>query len=396
MAQVDDWPAVWSVEDLANWPAGETGLAVLGHPVAHSLSPVMHHAALKALAVDDPRFARWRYVRLEGPPERLGEAMEAMLRAGFAGANLTVPLKEEAVRLAYEVDPRARRMGAVNTLIRTGDHWRGANTDGFGLEAALREELGVELAETPMILLGAGGAARGAAVQALDRGCPALWLANRTPERLVRLAEGLKEYYPEARIHLFDPAQPPEQLPEAAVLVNATSAGLREGDASPWPASAMRPGWKVFDMIYRTEGSTPLVTAARMAGLEAVTDGLGMLLHQGIGSLELWVGGPVPAEPMRQALLEAAGRRPSQAGETAESGEPRLPGGHQRGVRLRLHFHPRRHGNRGQAVRGRTVEGRILTGDEESITLAIETSGGDYLERRYRLDSPDIARIERL
>ncbi|HVU22558.1 MAG TPA: shikimate dehydrogenase, partial [Opitutus sp.] len=169
---------------LAAWSHPGTALAVLGHPIAHSVSPPMHQAALAGLARRDPAFAAWRYFRFDVPPAELPAALPRLHAAGFLGLNLTVPHKVIAFDHVVGIEPAAVQVGAVNTLRRTARGWHGSNTDGYGLATAVREDLSIGLAGTPVILLGAGGAARAAAVECLRRGCASLAIANRTSANL--------------------------------------------------------------------------------------------------------------------------------------------------------------------------------------------------------------------
>ncbi len=293
---------VLTLDDEASWPEAGTRLAVLGHPVAHSLSPAIHNAALSDLAASDPRFRRWRYFRIDVPPARLGEALERLHARGFAGLNLTVPHKVLAFALVRETAPEAAPLEAVNTLIRRSDGWRGDNTDGYGLAAALAADLGVQLAGTPVILLGAGGAARGAAVECLRRGCAALWIANRSPGRLDELLRLLRPLAAAIPVHGFDPQSPPSDLPGDAVVINATSAGLRAGDPPPIDLDRLPRPAALFDMIYNPPQTGLLRQAASRAMPHA--NGLSMLVHQGARSLELWSG--VPALRTAPVMARAA------------------------------------------------------------------------------------------
>jgi shikimate dehydrogenase len=293
--------------DLDRWSFSGTALAVLGHPIAHSLSPPMHNAALAALARADARFASWRYFRFDVTPEQLPAALGRFHAGGFLGLNLTVPHKVIAWAHVTAAAPGLEAVGAVNTLLR-GDApgaWAGHNTDGYGLATALREDVGVDLAGAPVILLGAGGAARGAAVECLRRGCGALWIANRTRARLDELLALLRPMAPAVPRHGFAPGAPPAGLPAAAVVINATSLGLRADDSAPVDLARLPRPAAVFDMIYNP-ATTPLLRQAAILGVPHA-NGLSMLVHQGAKSLEIWTG--VAAERtapiMRQAALAA-------------------------------------------------------------------------------------------
>lgn len=294
---------VLTLADLDNWTPAGTALAVLGHPIKHSVSPAMHNAALVHMAGCDPRFSDWRYHRFDVPPDDLPGALERLHAAGFHGLNLTVPHKVLAFERVVRCDPAARPIGAVNTLRRTPDGWAGFNTDGYGLATAARESLGLELGGQPVILLGAGGAGRGAAVECLQRGCAALWIGNRSRERLDDLLLRLRPLAGAIPLHGFDPAAPPADLPAAALLINATSVGLRVNEPPPLDLAAVPAPAGVYDMIYNPF-QTALLRAAHARGLPAA-NGLSMLVHQGVRSLEIWSETSVPVEIMRSAALVA-------------------------------------------------------------------------------------------
>ncbi len=294
-----------TLADLAAWSFAGTALAVLGHPIRHSVSPAMHNAALAVLARTDARFASWKYFRFEVPPEQLPEALTRLHAAGFHGLNLTVPHKVLAFTLVKEIDPSAATIGAVNTLRRTPGGWRGCNTDGYGLACALRAELGVSLTNSQVILLGAGGAARAAAMECLDRLCGALWIGNRTAATRHALIDELSRCAGRTELHSFDPAQPPGDLPQGAIVINATSLGLKPGDPSPLDLGQIPRPAGVFDMIYRP-AQTALLRQAAGLGLPHA-NGLAMLVHQGAKSLEFWTGASATDNaPVMQAAAAAA------------------------------------------------------------------------------------------
>lgn len=295
---------VLSLSDLERWTHPGTALAVLGHPIGHSLSPAMHNAALAALAESDRRFAQWRYFRFDVRPEELPAALALLHQRGFRGVNLTVPHKILAFDLIADVEAGARAVGAVNTLLGGPGGWRGFNTDGYGLSAGLRESLGRDLRGAPVVLLGAGGAARGAAVECLARGCSRLWIANRTPARLDGLLAGLAPLAAATPLGA-SPGQPP---PEGAIVINATSAGLRASDPPPIDLESLPRPSAVYDMIYHPP-ETPLLRQARRLGVPAA-NGLSMLVHQGAKSLEIWTG--IPASATAAAMARAAAARQSQ------------------------------------------------------------------------------------
>ncbi|HET8629471.1 MAG TPA: shikimate dehydrogenase [Thermomicrobiales bacterium] len=271
---------------------------LLGHPVAHSLSPAFQDAAFAAAGIPA------RYVLWDVAPGELAAAVARLREPGVLGANVTVPHKEAVVPLLDALTPRAARVGAVNTIVKRGAALEGDNTDLDGFLAPLRER-GLPLAATRAVLLGAGGAARAVAAALLDAGAPALAVANRTPARAVALARDLGD----ARVcalGLDDPALG-EACAGAGLLVNATSAGW--GDDAPPAALAaldrLPPGALVYDLTYR---ATPFLRAAAARGL-ATLDGLPMLVEQGALAWRRWTGREPPRAAMRAAAAAAVAAR---------------------------------------------------------------------------------------
>jgi shikimate dehydrogenase len=291
-----------TLRDLESWSFAGTALAVFGHPIGHSLSPPMHNAALAELARNDARFARWEYFRFEIHPDDLPRALELAHARNFHGINLTVPHKIIAFDRVAEIDGAARPAGAVNTLRRTATNWHGFNTDGYGLATAVRETLGCDLAGTHVLLLGAGGAARGAAVECLQRRCASLWIANRTRENLDALLALLRPLAAGIPLQGFAPDAPPAGLPAGILVINATSAGLRADDSAPIDLALLPRPVAVFDMIYNP-AQTPLLLQAASRAVPC-RNGLSMLVHQGAKSLEIWTG--IPATQTAAAMQAAA------------------------------------------------------------------------------------------
>jgi len=295
---------VLTLRDLEAWSRPGVSLAVLGHPIRHSLSPPMHNAALADLAHSDPRYADWKYHRFEIAPDDLPVALRLLHARKFRGVNLTVPHKVLAFGLVGEIAEAARPVGAVNTLRWTEAGWIGHNTDGYGLASALRATLACELAGAHVILLGAGGAARSAAVECLQQGCASLSIGNRTRDNLASLLEVLAPVGAGVPRRGFSPKSPPSDLPAGAVVINATSAGLRESDAAPIDLQRLPRPASVCDMIYNPP-RTRLLRQAESLGLP-YANGLAMLVHQGAKALEIWSG----VEAARTApVMQAAATR---------------------------------------------------------------------------------------
>ena len=302
---------VLTLHDLETWSRSGTSLAVLGHPIKHSISPAMHNAALSELARREERFADWQYFRFEVPPVDLAKALALLHAKRFRGINLTVPHKIIAFDQVTDVDAAARPVGAVNTLRWSEAGWQGFNTDGYGLATALQESFARNLAGAAVILLGAGGAARGAAVECLQRGCASLHIGNRTRERLDALLGALAPLARGIPVRGFSPAALPTDLPRGAVVINATSAGLKETDPVPVEVASLPRPSVVFDMIYNP-AQTKLLRAA-MAEEIPNANGLGMLVHQGAKALEIWSG--IPASQTAPAMAQAARQAMSDLGQ---------------------------------------------------------------------------------
>lgn len=291
------------IADLDHWSFAGTALAVVGRPVAHSLSPAIHNAALAELAKTQSRLRDWRYFKFDIAPEELSRALTLFHKNKFHGLNLTVPHKALAVAHLIASDEFVRAAGAANTLIRTEAGWQGANTDGAGLSAALRQDFGVELTGAHVILLGAGGAARAAAVECLRQHCASLWIGNRTQASLAALLSGLQPFASDTVLKGFDLNRPPAGLPAGSLVLNATSLGLKADDPSPLDLKKIpQPAW-VYDMIYRPPQTALLRQAAELG--VTCANGLSMLVHQGARSLEMWTDTTVPVGIMQRAALTA-------------------------------------------------------------------------------------------
>lgn len=246
---------------------------VIGWPVAHSRSPRIHGTWLARHAIDGA------YVPLAVAPENFAEAVCGLAKAGFAGANVTIPHKQAAFALCDVVDPSAARAGAVNTLVFTPAGITGLNTDSGGFIANLLSH-GVNPAAGPALILGSGGAARAIAVALQDEGTE-VTICNRTTSRAAELAAilGAKTLAWESR-HAA--------LAGFALLVNTTSLGMEKQPALEMDFSRAPPGLAVADIVY-VPLETPLLAAARAHGLQAV-EGLGMLLHQAVPGFAAWFG----------------------------------------------------------------------------------------------------------
>ena len=298
-----DTEKTYTFKDLENIEFGGTPLAVVGHPIAHSISPAMHNAALAKLREVDRRFSDWNYFRFDIPPEQFAKSLDLFHKRGFSGLNLTIPHKVQVMNLIQEVSSDALSMGAVNTLVRNESGYAGLNTDGYGLLRGLELDLGVSPQAMPCMILGSGGAARAAAVQCLLAGCERLYVGNRSPDRLLDLMTTLEKLSGNIPVQAFPLNELPQDLPELGIVVNATALGLQTEDPPPIDAEKLASGWKVYDMIYNPP-TTALLNCARHCNLP-VANGLSMLVHQGARSLEIWSQNKVDVAAMKTAAYRA-------------------------------------------------------------------------------------------
>lgn len=273
--------------------------AVIGHPIAHSKSPQIHAAFARQTAQD------LGYEAILAPLDGFVATVQAFRAAGGRGTNVTVPFKLEAFALADRHTPRARAAGAVNTLAFDADGILGDNTDGAGLVRDLTVNLDCPLQGRRVLLLGAGGAARGAILPILDERPTALVIANRTVARAEELARVFAAEAGDTQLSASSFAALAGQSFD--VVINATAASL-DDDVPPLPPGLYASGALAYDMMYG-RGDTPFMTAARADGAARVADGLGMLVEQAAESFTLWRG----VRPDSRAVL-AELRRQIDAG----------------------------------------------------------------------------------
>jgi len=265
-------------------------IAILGHPVSHSLSPLMHNSAFRKMGLD------YCYIALDVHPSGLRAAIEGIREMGFAGLNITVPHKEAVMPMLDKVDPEAAFIGAVNTIVNRNGKLIGYNTDGRGFIRSLKEE-SVEVRDKNVLLVGAGGAARAVSWYLAEEGSD-LSIYNRTSEKADLLAGDLAINFKNVRR-----AESLDALVEADIVINSTSLGLNPQDPLPFDPSGLKPGAVVIDLIYQ---DTPLIQQARQSGHKTI-GGLGMLLWQGVLASELWTGLTPPHEHMKDIIFKSLG-----------------------------------------------------------------------------------------
>lgn len=265
---------------------------VIGDPIRHSRSPVMLGRAFRENGVNGA------YGAFHVTPERLGEAIRGIRALGFRGLNVTIPHKIEVMAHLDEIDESAKAIGAVNTIVNEDGRLIGYNTDGIGYVRSLKEEAEPDLSGKRILVLGAGGAARGIVWALLREGLAEVLIANRTDARADELAAAFEDGRTKAiPWHLLADA-----CAAADIVINTTSVGMApHTDAVPADPSWLRPGAVASDLIYN-----PLITAY-LQGAERrgcrIHGGLGMFVYQGAYAFEYWTGRPAPAAAMREAVL---------------------------------------------------------------------------------------------
>jgi shikimate dehydrogenase len=266
---------------------------VAGHPIAHSRSPLIHGHWLAEHGIDGT------YARLDVAPADFPAFVRGLSESGYAGGNITIPHKEAAFALADALTPRAKKIGAVNTLVVGRDgRVQGDNTDAPGFCAHLDQTLGSGWPERgTAVVLGAGGAARAIVVGLAERGVGRILVSNRTPDRaaaVAALAPGAADALPWSAL--------PGAMAEAGLLVNTTALGMKGQPPLTLDLATLREGAAVADIVYAPL-ETPLLAAARARGLPAV-DGLGMLLHQAVPGFEAWFGArPAVTAALRDRIV---------------------------------------------------------------------------------------------
>jgi shikimate dehydrogenase len=277
--------------------AGTTRLAgIMGWPVAHSRSPLLHGFWLDETGTDGA------YVPLPVRPERIEQALRALPALGFRGCNLTIPHKQTALHIADRVEPLARRIGAVNTIVVAPDGTLAAsNTDIFGFRENLREAAPHwDPATGPAVILGAGGSARAVVAALTDAGVAEIRIVNRTLARAEILARDLGISATRITVHPWSEVRKAQR--HAGLLVNTTSLGMT-GEPPLVLDLSLPPTAPVVDIVY-VPLETDLLSAARQRG-NPVVDGLGMLLHQGRPGFEAWFGAVARVTPELRAAIVA-------------------------------------------------------------------------------------------
>jgi shikimate dehydrogenase len=278
---------------------------VIGHPLGHSMSPVIFAAAFKAAGID-ATYEAW-----DTPPDVLEGRVEALRGSDFLGANVTIPHKTAIVPLLDETDPIATRAGAVNTVVHRDGRLIGHNTDVAGFARALKQDAGFDARGKKTMLLGSGGAARAVALALIEAGASIIYVVGRKPRNIDALVVSLKPLTASGTTitwAYWGDGSFLRSLNEADLIVNCTPVGVAGSETagtSPLRPDQISPDVTVFDVVYNP-AETPLVAAAKSRGARA-TSGLGMLVYQAAESFRLWTGQDADAKAMLAAAREALG-----------------------------------------------------------------------------------------
>ena len=268
---------------------------VIGDPIEHTLSPIMHNAAFEALKLD------YVFLAFKVKPAEVGNAISGMRALTIHGLNVTMPHKSTVINYLDEIDQASKTIGSVNTILNKAGRLFGFNTDGIGALKALREN-GVEPRGKKVLLLGAGGAAR-AKAYTLAQEADELVILNRTAKPATELTNLLKKAFNKKVIaNALTPGTIKDNLVDSDVLINATSVGMKpNANQTPVAPEWLKADLAVMDIVY-SPVETKLAKDAKAVGAKVVS-GVEMLIYQGAASFEIWTSGKAPVEVMRKAAL---------------------------------------------------------------------------------------------
>lgn len=269
-------------------------VGLFGHPVSHSQSPMMHNAAFAQMGLG------FAYVAFDVDPADLEDAVRGIRALGLRGINVTIPHKVAIMPMLDEIDPLAKRIGAVNTVVINDGRLIGYNTDGMGYVRSLVEETGIVLDQQIVTMVGAGGAARAVAFTLAEKGVKEIRIMNRSRERAQILAEHVGTIVP---TKIVEQADGMDAIADSSLLINTTSIGMLPNvQEMPVPSEWLHNKLTVSDLIYNPL-ETRLLGEARAIGA-TVHSGVGMFVNQGALAFELWTGQEAPTETMREIVLQ--------------------------------------------------------------------------------------------
>ncbi|MCK4518966.1 MAG: shikimate dehydrogenase [Candidatus Omnitrophica bacterium] len=273
--------------------------ALIGYPVEHTASCLMHNAAFSALKMNA------KYAAFKVPPKNLRSAIEAVRALGIRGINVTIPHKEKCIRYLDYVDPQAKAIGAVNTVVNCNGRLKGYNTDADGFIDSLRLDAKFEPQGKNIFILGAGGASRAVGFALADNGAESITLVDIKDSKAKKLELSLKPKFSKCRITAI-PFAGKKRIKEAVMsselFVNATGVGLKKTDPLVIEEKFLHSKLLVCDLIYNPP-RTKLLKTAELRGLKAL-NGEGLLLYQGVRAFKIWTGINPPEKVMRNALRQ--------------------------------------------------------------------------------------------
>lgn len=273
-------------------------MGIVGWPVTHSLSPVMHNAAFEYLGLD------FCYLPFSVKGGNFDVAIKGIPALNVTGLNITIPYKESVLPYLSEITKEARLIGAVNTVKVEDEKLIGYNTDGMGFVSSLTER-GYPVKDRSMLILGAGGAAKAVVYQSAAEGAREIIIANRTLDKASLLKRYIETQFPSIKLEAIgiEYLELKNVISRVDIVVNTTSLGLQKEDPSPLPDGLLHKGLFICDLIYNPP-ETALIRDARDIGCQYM-NGIGMLLHQGAASFKIWTELEPPLEVMRQAIETA-------------------------------------------------------------------------------------------
>ncbi|PIU83892.1 MAG: shikimate dehydrogenase [Elusimicrobia bacterium CG06_land_8_20_14_3_00_38_11] len=264
-------------------------LGILGYPIGHSLSPLMHNAVIKKMGLD------LLYLPFEVKPADLSRAVDAVRILDIIGVNVTIPYKENIVKYLDKISVEAKKIGAVNTIVNKNGKLFGFNTDYYGFLKSISEK--ITSGNKNVLMLGCGGVAKAIALSLIDSKINRLTVADIDTVKAKNFSEGSFR-----QIKVVKIPQIPDEIESADIFINATPVGMKDGDCSPIDKKYLRKDLFVYDVIYNRE--TQLIKDAKKIGAD-FADGLDMLVYQGAKSFELWTGKIPPVDFMKKVLRRA-------------------------------------------------------------------------------------------
>ena len=269
--------------------------AVVGYPIDHSLSPLMHNASMKSLNFDGI------YLALNINPDDVVETLPVMKKIGFKGINLTIPHKEIVYSHLETLDESAKLFKSVNTILFEDDKIKGFNTDGYGFLKALGSSFSKEIDNDKVFILGCGGAGRTVALQSTKSKAESIWLADIDEDKILKLKDEILSLDPTMKIYYsLNLDEQIDGCKDSNLIIQASPVGMKENEKSLFPSSAFNNNQRVFDLIYMYP-ETSFMKNAKQSGAE-VANGLGMLLYQGEKAFRIWTNYEANQDVMMDVL----------------------------------------------------------------------------------------------